>query len=564
MQLRPYQVQAREAVFREWERVRSTMLVLPTGMGKTVCFADIASRVQGRVAVFAHSEELVWQSRLKIKAVTGHEPDIEMATYRTDEGMWKRRIFVGTVQTQRRRMHRFDPAEFGAVIIDECHHAAAETYRRIVEHYSKNPACRVLGVTATPDRTDGYALGGVFDSVAYQLPLQQAIDDGWLVPIRQQPVYLHGVDWSGVSTTAGDLNAAELGETMIEEEPLQEIADTARRNVGSRKAITFVPTVAVATKLAEILNRHTAGCAAAISGKTPKDERKAILEAFARRQIQHLVNCMVLTEGFDDPGVECVVLARPTKSRALFAQMVGRGTRALPGVVDGPPDAAGRRAAIAASAKPSVEIIDMRGNVGRHKLVTATDLLGGIPLPELEPEDVSARANEIIAREGRAVTVQQALDRAGSELLEERRRREAEEEAERERRKHLRATARFELGALVDPFDVLDSDQTPEAARPVARPLSEKQLAVLVKQGIDPQRLSVHEQRRMLDEVFRRWKTGQCSYKQAKLLKRHGHPTDVSRAEAAAIIDRIMGKKPGERPRELAGHYAAQPNPEWF
>lgn len=566
MLLRPYQRDAVEAVFDQWRSVRSTMLVLPTGLGKTVCFASIADRVKGRVLVLAHSEELVWQARAKILQVTGEEPAVEMAEHKAHAAVWQRRVVVGTIQTQRARMERFDPAEFGAVVIDECHHAAAATYRRVIAHYGKNPGCRILGVTATPDRTDGYALGGVFDSVAYHLPLHEAIGQGWLVPIRQQPIHIHGLDWSGVSVTGGDLNTGEMGDACMVEKVPQEIADTVFREVGPRKAITFVPTVAVANLVAEILNRHRAGCAAAVSGGTPKDERRDILARFARGHLQHLVNCMVLTEGFDDPGVEVVCLARPTKSRALFAQMIGRGTRALPGIVDGPPDAAARRDAIAASRKPSLEVLDLRGNCGRHKLVTAVDLLGGIPLPELDRDEVNREAEAIMERKGRAITVEQAIEEAAQEIGDRRRRAEEErqerrrkERAEQDRRRHLRAKARYERGALIDPFDVCDLDTTPQEREPVGRPISQKQREFLERQGVDADALRPADQRKLLNEIFRRMKTGQCSYKQARILARHGHPTDVSRAEASRIIDTIFTR--GRAPVSAA---PAQPNPEWF
>jgi len=176
VQLRPYQEAAVEGVYEAWQTSRATLIVQPTGTGKTIVCAHVIDRLpEGRVMVLAHREELIFQAADKIQRVTGRAPDIEMAEMRADHGpLWDRaRVVVSSIQTQcagasgAPRMKRFDPADFGLVIVDEAHHATAPTYRRVVDHYRQNPDCRVLGVTATPDRHDEEALGQVFESVAY-------------------------------------------------------------------------------------------------------------------------------------------------------------------------------------------------------------------------------------------------------------------------------------------------------------------------------------------------------------------------------------------------------------
>ena len=361
MKLRSYQEAAVDGIFEAWRSARSTLLVQPTGTGKTVTFAHVINRMpMGRALVLAHREELIVQAADKIARVTGAKPDTEMAEMRADHGMFgKARVVVSSIQTQcagrngDTRMKRFDPQEFGLLVVDEAHHATAPTYRRVLEHYGQNQDLKILGVTATPDRHDEEALGQVFDSVAFDYELLDAIRDGWLVPIHQRSVVVDGLDYSGVRTTAGDLNGADLARVMEYEETLHGIAHPTVELAAGRKALVFAASVAHAERLCEIFNRHSTGCARFVTGTTPKDERRGMLADYAAGKFQMLVNVGVATEGFDEPGIQVVVMARPTKSRALYAQMAGRGTRALPGLVDAHEAADARRAAIAASAKPA-------------------------------------------------------------------------------------------------------------------------------------------------------------------------------------------------------------------
>lgn len=205
MNLRPYQAAASDAIFKEWQDNDSTLVVMPTGGGKTVLFADVIRRVFPRRAlVIAHREELIFQARDKIQRVTGLSADVEMGEYRAEGGLFEQaRVVVSTIQTQCSggdgggRMSKFDPQRFGVLIIDEAHHATSPSYRRVIDYYRTNPALKVLGVTATPDRADEEALGQVFQSVAFDYEVLDAIHDGWLVPIEQQMVHVEGLDYSG-------------------------------------------------------------------------------------------------------------------------------------------------------------------------------------------------------------------------------------------------------------------------------------------------------------------------------------------------------------------------------
>ncbi len=539
MRMRPYQREALHAVKREWETVDSTLVVMPTGTGKTILFASlIRSCFPKRALVLAHREELIFQAADKIHKVTGFRCEVEMGDYRADLGKGlfaSPQVVVSTIQTQcsgadgSGRMTRFDPSLFGLVIVDEAHHATASTYRRTIDYYRQNPALKVLGVTATPDRADEAALGQVYESVAYDYEILNAIDDGWLVPIQQQIVEVSGLDFSGIHTTAGDLNGAELARVMEEERNLHEIAGPTIEIVGDRRALVFAASIAHAEQLCNILNRHRDGCAGWVCGKTDKDERRKTLASFAAGKLQYVVNVGVLTEGFDDPGVEVVVMGRPTKSRSLYAQMVGRATRPLPGLVDGVETADERRAAIGGSRKPSCLVIDFVGNAGRHKLITSADILGG----NVSDEAVE-RALKKAKETGSPVDMAKTLE-------DEQKAIEIERAREAARRAKLTARAAYAAHS-VNPFDVFQMSPVKARGWHAGKQLTEKQCGILQKAGIDPASVDFAGGKQLLAEIFRRWDAGLCSYKQARQLRKHGYTGNETRAEASAILDSIFGR----------------------
>jgi hypothetical protein len=294
--------------------------------------------------------------------------------------------------------------------------------------------------------------------------------------------------------------------------------------------LVFAASVQQAQRLAELFNRHRYGSAAWVCGMTPKESRREMLRDYAVGKIQIMVNCGVLTEGFDDPGtpespLSVIVMARPTKSRSLYAQMCGRGTRPLPGIVDGPETADERKAAIAGSSKPSMLVIDFVGNAGRHKLISSADILGG---------KVSDDAIEAAVRHarsgGKPVRMDELLDRE-----QERLQREQEDAA---RRAKLMVGVKW-TAASMDPFNVFGL--APEIPRGWDRGkrLSEKQLALLARQGINAEQMPYHKARQLLNELFRRWKGDLCSFKQAKVLRKYGYSSDCTFKMASEIIDRL-------------------------
>lgn len=544
MRLRDYQEAAAEGVFREWKEHTSALAVLPTGLGKTVLFAEIIRRMHERGAramVLAHREELITQAADKIQRVTGLEAQIEMGEYHVQPYFGQMPpVVVSTVQTHcaggdgAGRISKFDPQEFGLVVIDEAHHATAGTYRRCIDWYRQNPDCKVLGVTATPDRADEAALGQVFESVAYEYGVLEAIQNGWLVPIEQQMVTVGSLDFSGIRTTAGDLNQGDLAEVMEAERNLQGIAAPTVEICGDRRAIIFATTVEQAERLAEILNRYKPDKAAWLCGKTDKEDRRRMLADFKAGRLQFVVNVGVLTEGFDDAGVQVVVMARPTKSRALYAQMAGRGTRPaeeVAGLLGDLPTAQERCAMIRSSRKPSCLIVDFCGNAGRHKLCCTADILGGTIDDEVVAE-VARRVRE----NGKPVDMTEELAKVKAEV-------EARKKREAATRAGLQARAQF-LVTKIDPFNEWDLSPVQERGWDRGRRFTPKQSQVLLERiGVDPGKIPYGQGKQLLDEYFRRLQGGYASLKQATLLKKRGFTMPLRHDMAGRMIGRMADRQ---------------------
>ena len=538
MKLRSYQQQAVAEVLAAFRQCASSLIVLPTGTGKTIVLASVIAEhhrlCKGRAMVIAHREELIFQAADKIKRVAGVNVDIEMAEMRAVSGIFgKAPVVVSSVQTQVAgcegdgRMTRFDPSEFSLLVIDECHHSTAVSYRRVIDYYRSNPDLRVLGVTATPDRTDEAALGQVFDSVAFDYELPEAISDGWLVPVMQRCVTVDGLDLSQVRTTAGDLNGADLARIMEFEGMLHEIAHPTVEIAAGRKTLIFAASVAHAERLCEILNRHQSNCARFVCGNTPKEDRRQMFADYAASRFQFLCNVGVATEGFDEPSIQLVVMARPTKSRALYAQCAGRGTRPLDELahrLNDVADAAARRAMIAGSDKPHCEIVDFVGNAGRHKLVTTADILGG-----RYDDAVVERARKTAEESGGPVDMDKALQDAERDITEEK---------ARARRAALRVKAKYSVNTI-DPFDVLHLEPRRERGWDKGRQPSEKMVALLEKSGVPTKGLNFTQAKQLIGEILNRRDQKKCTYKQARILAKYGYRTDVDFHQAREVIDAI-------------------------
>jgi len=557
--LRDYQGKMSDAVIEEWKTVPSTLLVCPTGGGKTVVFADVIKRRGGRAMVIAHREELIWQAKDKIEKFADLRCEIEMAHLAVHPNLFGNvDVMISTVQTlnsgmgDRTRMSKFDPREFSTLVIDEGHHAPAATYKNVINYFSKNPDLRILGVTATPDRADEEALGQVFNTVAMDYEILDAIQDGWLVDVDQRFVTINGLDYSQIKTTCGDLNGAEMAAVLESESNLQAMASASVAEIGNRRTIVFAASVKQAEVMSDIFNRHRLGMSEWVCGATNKDQRRDMLSRFAQSRFQVVVNVGVLTEGFDDAGVECIVMARPTKSRSLYSQMIGRSTRPAPGIVDDPliaeiaaarniAAAEIRRDRIRTSVKPSCLVVDFVGNSGKHKLMSSADILGGNV-----SDDALNRAIARAKKMGKPVRMSELLVDSAKLIAQEAEQRRMADAARKHR---LVATASYK-SKVVNPFDVFDMQPAKPRGWDMKKTLSEKQTSMLLKQGINPDGLPYAHARQIIGEIFNRWNKNQCSFKQAALLKRFGYSGKMTREEAKRTIDALA--KNGWRKPDMA------------
>ncbi len=548
MHLRPYQTEALDAIQREWQTHRATLINMATGLGKTIVMAGMVQRLfPKRILILVHRRVLAEQAIDKVAKATGATTALEMGMNSVVVGQQDffgnlPRVIVASIQTMtavdrngRERMRKFSPTDFGALFCDEAHHAPAGQWRRVIEYFTAgNPALRVLGVTATPDRADNRALGSVFDSVACTKDILFGVEDGWLVPPKQRLVQVTDIDFSGIHTRGGDLDTNELAAVMEQEKALHGVVDQTMRQAGDRKTLVFTASVKQAEQTAMLFNRYREGSAAAISGGTPELDRARILQAFADGQIQFLCNCNVLTEGYDEWSVEVVALARPTKSRALYTQIVGRALRTQTGCIDGLETAEDRVEAIKTSLKPSATILDFEGNCGRHKLVCTADILGG-----KMPPPVVDKARRIMRRA--ECDTLDALEQAKLEYEQEYHAEQLRQAMMNKKRASLKAKTKAYISA-VDPFDVLDIvPAAHHSAYGDQRRLSSKQMNVLKRAGISPDGRSYADNCRIIGEVLRRYREDLCTYQQAAILKKLGYDANCSKEDATKIISSHMG-----------------------
>lgn len=447
--LRPYQAEAVEASYGQWDlpNVRSTLVVLPTGTGKSVVFADVMRRwdvaTRGKILLIAHRTELIFQAVGHAKRA-GLTSGIEMAS-RYANGTED--VIIASVQSLNastkcmacfgegcdecndgkvKRFTRFNPRDFGLVTVDESHHAISKSYRNVLTWFGQNSNQKTLLVTATPKRADKIGMHNVTDSVAYEMGLQTAIADGWLVPIRQKFVTVNGLDISAVKISKGDLQQGQveqafLGEDEETEKLLHAIVKPTLLEAAGRKTLIFAAGKKHATRLAAACNANGVD-AGIVTDDTDPVERANLVEEYCDGDLQVLVNCMCFTEGFDAPKTVIVANCRPTKSESLYLQIIGRGTRPLAGVVDGPETAELRKAAIAASDKPCCIVLDFVGNSGEHKLISVADVLAG---KRVDPIDL-AEALRIAKASGESVDTEELIEKVKQSRIEAAQRKEAD------------------------------------------------------------------------------------------------------------------------------------------
>lgn len=531
MQLRPYQQDAKEAVLREWSKgIQKTLLVLVTGGGKTIIFSKITEdcvRSGERVLILAHRGELLDQAADKLKKAT----QLGCAVEKAEEsclGSWFR-VVVGSVQSlmREKRLSQFPKDYFNTIIIDEAHHCLSDSYQRVLSHFD---GAKVLGVTATPDRGDMRNLGQFFESLAYEYTLPRAIKEGYLCPIKAQTIPLK-LDLSGVSLAQGDFKAADLGNAL--DPYLYQIADEMAKACLGRKAVVFLPLIKTSQKFKDILNEKGFK-AAEVNGESADRER--LLKDFDAGKYDVLCNSMLLTEGWDCPSVDCIVVLRPTKIRSLYVQMVGRGTRLHPG-------------------KDHLLLLDFLWHTERHELCHPAALIA-------ESEEVSKKITENIEAAGCPVDLEMAEKQACDDVVAEREAALAKKLAEMKNRKRK----------LVDPLQFEMSIQAEDLASYVPAfgwemgPPSPKQIQTLEKLGIFPDEIeSAGKATKLLERLDKRRMEGLTTPKQIRFLEGRGfqHVGTWQFDGAKSLIDRIAGngwRIPGEiNPSEYKPAYIEQP-----
>ena len=507
MELRPYQRAAEAAVLEQWASgALRTLLVLPTGCGKTVVFSKVIEdrvRAGDRCLILAHRGELLDQAADKLKRTTGLGCALEKGES-SCLGSWYR-VTAGSVQSlmREKRLARFAPDYFQTIVVDEAHHVLSDSYQRVLDHFS---GARVLGVTATPDRGDMRNLGQFFQSLAYEYTLPKAIREGYLCPIKALTIPLK-LDLTGVGVQAGDFRSADIDTAL--DPYLEQIAREMEEHCRDRRTVVFLPLVKTSQKFQTILSAR--GFRAAEVNGTSQD-RGAVLRDFEAGRYNVLCNSMLLTEGWDCPPVDCIVVLRPTKVRSLYSQMVGRGTRL-------------------ASGKDHLLLLDFLWHTERHELCHPASLI-------CESEEVARRMTENVQLAGAPVVIQEAMELASEDVVAQREEALAKQLAELRRRKKR----------LVDPLQFEMSIQAEDLTgyRPSfgweMGPPSDAQRTALERQGIRPDQIeNAGKARLLLDRLNSRRTAGLTTPKQIRFLEGKGfrHVGTWQFDAAKRLIDRI-------------------------
>ena len=508
--LRPYQEEAKDAIFAEWNNGnKKTLLNLATGLGKTVVFSKVAeefAKKDKKVLVLAHRAELLDQAADKIKNITGFDVSYEKASQTSLDS--NASITLGSVQTvsKDKRLEMFDKHYFDAVIVDEAHHCMSPSYQKVLKHFND---AYVLGVTATPDRGDKKVLSEYFNSEAYEYGIRQGIENKYLCPIKAQMIPLK-IDISNVSLSSGDFS---LGESDKAIEPyLYEIASIIAKDYSDRKTVIFLPLVNTSKKMCEMLN--SLGIPAVeINGKTR--DRNERFKDFADGKYKVLCNAMLATEGWDCPSVDCIVILRPTKIRSFYTQMVGRGTRPFEG-------------------KDHLLLLDFLWLSKKHNLCRPSSLIA-------KDDTVMQFMQFKLERSGQAVDIMNLEEEAATEIANAHERALANKLAKMRSRK----------SKLIDPlqfsvsigFDITSYE--PIFAWEKSKP-SARQLQILENNCFDSSLVtSKGLASKLIDHIINRSKRGMSTPKQIRFLENYGfeHVGQWKNAQASAMIGRISMNK---------------------
>lgn len=515
--LRPYQQETVRAVVKGWADPGDgdpsrQLVVVPTGGGKTVIFAKLAEVKQGvgqKTLILAHREELIGQAVDKIRAATGIVAHVEKAERHAPRSA---SVVVASVQTLTRaaRLESWGPDHFGLVVCDEAHHAISPSWRTVLSRF--DGTADVVGVTATPDRGDKRTLAEYFTSLAYEVRLVDLIRDGYLCPITIRAVPVE-IDIRQVKSVAGDFDAGQLGDAL--EPYLGQIARSVRQYARGRRTLAFLPLIATSRKFVDAC-RAEGITAEHVDGVD--DERAGKLAAFEMSGWDILSNAMLLTEGYDDPGIDCVIVLRPTKSRALYAQMIGRGTRTHP-------------------LKNDLLILDFLWMHERHSIAGPSSLVASSPEEAEVMDSIVAKSREESG--GGDEDAQDLLDLQGSAVSQ----REAtlSKRLKEQAGKRGKFISADEWAAEHGRAGIADFQPTFAWEE---KPISEAQARVLKRAHIDPETVRGHgHASQLIDAVLGDVSKQRCSAPQAALLRRMGHesPESATVGEFRKFMGRMKG-----------------------
>jgi superfamily II DNA or RNA helicase len=523
---RSYQTECHSAIEREWLIHKSTLAVLPTGSGKTVIFSG-AAKARGGALVLAHRDALIKQAAAKLETVTGERVAIEKA----ERHAFASAYICASVQTLKgKRLDRFADRfpEIHTIIVDECHRATSKGYRAI---FAKWPEAKILGVTATADRSDGVGLKAVFASTAYRYELVDAIRDGWLAPLNMVPIKAD-VDLDAIKVKAGDLDQGQLDEAIVQQ--AGKIAASILESARDKRLIVFTPGVKTAHAVAAALNELEADCARSLDGSQDDQIKSETCDSHQRGEFRYLVNCALFLEGYDDPTLDGIFDAAPTKSRLRYAQKVGRATR--PGIaIDQHVTAELRRSAIATGPKPYAWVFDLVCNTTKHKLAGPIDLLAG-----KAPDDVQKIARKILREDGG--TVDAALDEAKKRITEA------------AAAKAAAAIARKTKVLVGKPRDIFAScglEWIDRNANGITShdPASTRELWMLKSKGIPiPERCTRAMFRRLMSVNYKRESKGLVNLHGVHWLKQHGFDAwKWTRLQGERVRQEIKAHQPGAK-----------------
>ena len=511
MKLRDYQATAKDSVFKQWNKGRMrTLLVLATGTGKTVIFSHIAKDFasQGKkVLILAHRGELLQQAADKLMTATGLACAVEKAQSTSVDSFFA--VTVGSIQTlmREKRLSQFSPDYFDAIIIDEAHHALSDSYQRVLTHFS---SAKVLGVTATADRGDRKDLGQYFDSIAFEYGLAKAVKEGYLCPIKAQTIPIN-IDLSEVKQQSGDYSASDLGTAL--DPYLEQIADEMLA-VGcmDRKTVIFLPLIATSQKFQDILQSRGFN-ALEVNGES--ENRKEVIETFDRAGAGSvLCNSMLLTEGWDCPSVDCIIILRATRARSLYVQMVGRGTRLSP-----------------ETGKDHLLLLDFLWHTSKLELCRPASLIA-------KSDEVAKNMTKRIEEADGAVGLEDMEVLAEQDVVTQREEKLADELlALKKRRRKLVDPLQFEMSIC----DVDLSDYVPNFGWEMSSP-TDRQLSAIENCGLDTETITCAGQANIiLDKLSKRMDAGLSTPKQIRLLEQRGfkHVGTWQNSEASKIISTI-------------------------